>query len=103
MTHSHEANQQVVNTARNTMQMFNQSASAPDDLDELGKNNKNMSVFDEKTIADMKDMSSMRMYKCNGYFNNRVFSTCPSYPKFHDTYGEPCQHSPEVDVMDSEK
>lgn len=79
------------------MQMFDKSPV--DDMDDMaGKNQKNMSVFDEKTINEMKDLSSMRMYKCNGFFNNRVFSTCPSYPKFHDTYGEPTSFSPDCDV-----
>jgi hypothetical protein len=65
-------------------------------------NAKNMTVFDSKAIGNMKDMASLRMYKCNGFFNNRVFSTCPAYPKFHDTYGEPTQHSPECDVNNQE-
>ena len=34
-------------------------------------------------------MASMRMYKCNGMFNNQVMSTCPSYPMFHMAHGEP--------------
>ena len=37
----------------------------------------------------MKNMASLRMYKANGLFSNKVFSTCPSVPKFHCTFGEP--------------
>ena len=48
-----------------------------------------MTVFDDKAIAAIKSMASMRMYKCNGMFNNRIMSTCPSYPPFHMAHGEP--------------
>jgi len=37
----------------------------------------------------MKDMATLRGYKANGMFNNKIFTTCPSYPKFHSTHGEP--------------
>lgn len=48
-----------------------------------------MAVFDQDVINNMKNMASVRMYKQNGTFNNKVFSTCPSVPKFHCTFGEP--------------
>lgn len=48
-----------------------------------------MTVFDPDVIANMKNMASVRMFKANGTFNNKVFSTCPSVPKFHCTFGEP--------------
>ena len=48
-----------------------------------------MMVFDADAIANMKNMASVRMYKQNGTFNNKIFSTCPSVPKFHSTFGEP--------------
>lgn len=48
-----------------------------------------MAVFDADVIANMKNMASVRMFKMNGTFNNKVFSTCPSVPKFHCTFGEP--------------
>lgn len=56
---------------------------------EFKEPHKNMTVFDEKAIEGMNNMASLRGYKCNGYFNNKIFSTCPSFPKFHDTFGEP--------------
>jgi hypothetical protein len=40
-------------------------------------------------IENIKDMASLRSYKLNGLFNNKVFSTCPSHPKFHASHGEP--------------
>jgi hypothetical protein len=62
-----------------------------------------MSVFDDKAIEGMKNMASVRMYKYNGKFNNRVYSTCPSYPLFHFTHGEPTSKET-VDVeMDNRK
>jgi hypothetical protein len=48
-----------------------------------------MTVFDEKAIENINDMASLRSYKLNGLFNNKVFSTCPSHPKFHASHGEP--------------
>lgn len=48
-----------------------------------------MTVFDDKAIAEMKNLASMRQYKCNGFFNNKILSTCPSFPKFHTSFGEP--------------
>lgn len=49
----------------------------------------------------MKTMASVRMYKVNGTFNNKVFSTCPSVPKFHCTFGEPTMRQTEDMEMDS--
>lgn len=54
-----------------------------------------MAVFDPDVIANMKNMASVRMYKANGTFNNKVFSTCPSVPKFHCTFGEPTMRQTE--------
>ena len=62
-----------------------------------------MAVFDQKVINNMKDMASVRMYKCNGTFNNKVFSTCPSVPKFHCTFGEPTMRQTEDLEMDAKK
>ena len=56
-----------------------------------------MTVFDDKAIAEMKNLASMRQYKCNGFFNNRILSTCPSFPKFHTSFGEPI-HKQGLDV-----
>lgn len=52
---------------------------------------KKLTVFDSKAIEEMNNMASMRQYKFNGVFNNQIFSTCPSFPKFHCTFGEPTQ------------
>ena len=40
------------------------------------------------------------MYKSNGTFNNKVFSTCPSVFKFHATFGEPTSRETEDMEMD---
>lgn len=48
-----------------------------------------MTVFDEKAISEMKNMASLRLYKLNGYFSTKIMDTCPSYPKFHASNGEP--------------
>jgi hypothetical protein len=36
-----------------------------------------MTVFDSVAIAELKNMASLRNYKNNGYFNNKVFMTSP--------------------------
>ena len=38
-----------------------------------------MTVFDDEAIKNLNDMASLRGYKCNGLFNNKVYSTCPSF------------------------
>ena len=48
-----------------------------------------MTVFDFEGIKEISDMATLRGYKTNGMFNNKIFSTCPSFPKFHATHGEP--------------
>jgi hypothetical protein len=50
----------------------------------------------------MNNMASMRQYKFNGTFNNHVYSTCPSFPKFSCTFGEPTQKISEDMQMDHE-
>lgn len=39
-----------------------------------------MKVNDLDAIQAIRDMASLRNYKNNGVFNNKVFSTCPSFP-----------------------
>ena len=48
-----------------------------------------MTIMSAEALEKMKNMASVRMYKMHGQFNNRVFSTCPAFPKFHSTHGEP--------------
>lgn len=62
-----------------------------------------MAVFDPDVIQNMKNMATIRMYKANGTFNNKVFSTCPSVPKFHCTFGEPTMRQTEDLEMDASK
>ena len=50
-----------------------------------------MTVFDDKLLKEMKNMATLKMYKSNGLFSNRVFDTCPSYPKYHAVHGEPVE------------
>lgn len=61
---------------------------------------RNMTVFDEKAIAEMRNMASLRMYKINGLFSNKVLATCPSYPKFHAAHGEPLTRMTMDEEMD---
>jgi hypothetical protein len=46
-------------------------------------------VFDDAALEAMRNMASIRMYKINGRFDSRIFSTCPTYPPFPTTFGEP--------------
>jgi len=69
---------------------------------EFKEPHKNLTVFDEKAIAEMNNMATLRGYKCNGYFNNRIFSTSPSFPKFHDTFGEPTHIYSEAEEQDDQ-
>ena len=95
--HSSDANKHIVNKANYTSgvldsgkQMSGKNLSKDLEAAEKAFEHK-MTVFDDAVIKDMKNMASLRLYKCNGTFNNQVFSTCPSYPKFHCTFGEPVQ------------
>ena len=36
----------------------------------------------------------MKKFKFKGKFNNKIFSTCPSIPRFHATFGEPIEFQP---------
>ena len=36
----------------------------------------------------------------NGKFSNKVLSTCPSYPKYHSTHGEPITTLPVFEEQD---
>ena len=85
--HSSDANKNIVNKANYTSSSAETKKSKDMDIGELAYAKK-MTVFDDKAVADMKNMASMRLYKCNGTFNNQIFSTCPSFPKFHCTFGE---------------
>jgi hypothetical protein len=48
-----------------------------------------MTVFEDDTIANMRDMASLRFYKANGVFNNQVMTTNPIMPKCHAASEEP--------------
>ena len=94
--HSSDAKTSIVNRANYTSGIFDGGKSGDGkkskDLDAGAKAFEHkMTVFDEAVIKDMKNMATLRLYKCNGTFNNQIFSTCPSYPKFHCTFGEPVQ------------
>ena len=51
----------------------------------------------------MNNMASMRQYKFNGIFNNQILSTCPSFPKFHCTFGEPTEKQTMDMEMDADR
>lgn len=48
----------------------------------------------------MKNMATLRSYKCNGLFSNKLLDTCPSYPKYHSSHGEPTTRMTEDEEMD---
>lgn len=47
-----------------------------------------MTVFDKTAIEKIKDMATMRGYKAHGFFNTKVFNTCPYLPPIHSSNGE---------------
>jgi hypothetical protein len=57
-----------------------------------------MTVFDKDAIKSNKDMASLRFYKCNGIFSNKIFRTCPAYPKLHVANGEPLVSQPQEEI-----
>lgn len=54
-----------------------------------------------KAIAEMNNVATIRQYKHNGHWNNKVFQTCPSYPKLHAAYGQPTTSESLAEEMDS--
>lgn len=91
--HSSDANKSIINKASYTSGVLetggiDSSKKNDQDFAELAFS-KRMTVFDDKEISEMNDMASMRLYKVKGKFNNTIFSTCPSFPKFHCSFGEP--------------
>lgn len=65
-----------------------------DDAGEAFSLSKKMSVFDQPAIAKMNDMATLRGYKANGLFNNKIFNTTPSFPKVHNSHGESLENQP---------
>lgn len=52
-----------------------------------------MTVFDHEAIKKLKDMASLRDYKLNGSFSQRVFRSCPAIsPQTHIASGEQLIH-----------
>lgn len=101
--HSTDADRKTVtnvNLAKSPFEGIQDDPGKPSSVD-LGA--EKMTVFDPKVIQGMKNMASVRMYKCNGTFNNKVFSTCPAAPKFHCTFGEPTMRQTEDEEMDNKK
>jgi hypothetical protein len=94
-TYSEEASKHVSRNA--SYQMFEKSmAGSTGDVDnstmtheEDAADARKLTVFDNDALDRMRNMASVRMYKVNGRFNSKVFSTTPGYPKFHTTFGEP--------------
>ena len=93
-----------VNLSKNPFDGVNDDKikSAIQDEKDMAKYEK-MAVFDQDVINNMTNMPSVKMYKANGTFNNKVFSTCPSVPKFHCTFGEPTMRQTEDMEMDAKK
>jgi len=96
--HSKEANQSVLNQALFASKAYEKVAqNKKADVLQLGKN---MTVFDEQAIEKMRDMASFRSYKIHGLFNNKVFSTCPGYHRYHASNGEPLTRQPQAEELD---
>ncbi|CDW83349.1 UNKNOWN [Stylonychia lemnae] len=55
---------------------------------------KQFSIFEDGVIKTENSLVDMKKYKFKGKFNNKVFSTCPSIPRFHATFGEPIEFQP---------
>jgi hypothetical protein len=53
-----------------------------------------MTVFNKSHIERCNNMASVRNYKMNGLFNNKVLTTCPAYPRYHASHGEPVTNLP---------
>ena len=103
--HSSDADRKVVtnvNLSKNPLNAMNEDP-LKNGYGEYALAMEKMTVFDPKVINGMKNMASVRMYKCNGTFNNKVFSTCPAAPKFHCTFGEPTMRQTEDEEMDAKK
>lgn len=86
---SKEANQIVINQANYTAKAHEKVQRNSNGANVQNPLAPKMTVFDSKAIEKMKNMASLRQYKANGLFNNRILSTCPSYPKHHSSHGEP--------------
>jgi len=71
--------------------------------EEYMRNARKTTVFDADALEKMRNLTSVRMYKINGIFNNKVYSTCPFYPKFHCTFGEPTVRETSSQEFDNEK
>lgn len=88
--HSTDADKKVVTNVNLSKSPYNDISNSKTNKQLIEENKfEKMTVFDSKVINNMKNMASVRMYKVNGTFNNKVYSTCPAVPKFHCTFGEP--------------
>ena len=96
--HSSDADKKIVTNINLSKNSQLRSDDVPNSVED--KKYEKMTVFDSEIIAQMKNMPSVRMYKSNGTFNNKVFSTCPSVFKFHATFGEPTSRETEDMEMD---
>ena len=64
-------------------------------MDELSETHPpKLSVFDFEKYKEVRDMASVRSYRLDGHFNQRVFSTCPALAQCHTSNGEPLAHQP---------
>jgi hypothetical protein len=82
------------NWAKNMFEKKQTGGSDKEKEEEGNEKARKTTVFDNDSLEKIKNMASVRMYKVNGCFNSKVFSTCPAYPKFHIAYGENCTDEP---------
>ena len=74
--HSSDANKHIVNKANYTSGVLDNGKQvagkkSSKDLEDAEKAFEHkMTVFDDEVIKDMNNMASLRLYKCNGTFNN---------------------------------
>jgi hypothetical protein len=87
---SEEANKQVEMNATWAPNMYEAGSGGLDEMEEQETEDaRKTMVFDNETLDKLRNLASVRAYKVNGQFNNKVFSTSPFFPKFHCTFGEP--------------
>ena len=101
--HSTDADKRVVTNVNLTRSPYDASDDPSAAAAGEARPAEKLAVFDQAAIRSMKNMATYRMYKMHGTFNNKVFSTCPSVPKFHCTFGEPTMRQSEAEERDARR
>jgi hypothetical protein len=68
----------------------NEQATSP-----RGKSNRNQfDTLPDEIVKSKQSLIDMKKFKYQGQFSNKIYSTCPIFPKFHSAYGEPVEKQP---------